>query len=308
MSAEFGLLPDATAVIEMAAASGLTLLPPSERNPLHTTSYGTGQLVLAALDQGAGTIIIGIGGSATNDCGAGMAQALGVRFYAGNVEISEYMTGGLLGQITDIDLSHLDARCAIAIRVACDVDNPLLGERGATRLYGPQKGATPSMVEQLEENMRRFTALVEEKTRPVRNVPGAGAAGGLGAGLLAFLNAELSSGIDIVLDACGFDEHIRDAALILTGEGRIDAQSAMGKTISGVLKRARAHGVPVIAIGGTISDDADVLFEHGLLSMFSICDRPMTLEYAIINAETLIEKAAERIARLFFQVDDGPPA
>ncbi len=308
VTAEYGLLRDGeTAVIEMAAASGLPLVPLNKRNPLNTTTYGTGQLIRRALDQGARRLLIGIGGSATNDGGAGMAQALGVKFFDGNEEIHDFMTGALLGRVSRIDFSGLDSRIKTTdVRVACDVDNPLLGARGAARIYAPQKGADAETVDLLEKYMRHFYDLVEAATTPVRDVPGAGAAGGLGAGLVAFVNAKLLSGIDAVLDACDFDRRIQQADLILTGEGKIDLQSAMGKTISGLLKRAEKASIPVIAIGGAILDGAERLYDLGLLSMFSICDRPMTLDQAIDDADRLIEKAAQNIMRLL-QMTGCPP-
>lgn len=303
IQAEYGVLGDnQTAVLEMAAASGLPLVPPEKRNPLNTTTFGTGQLIKAALDVGVKKIIIGIGGSATNDCGAGMAQALGVIFYDNTSTITEYMCGGNLNSVRDIDLDHVDPLLkSVDITVACDVDNPLLGERGAAKVYAPQKGASPEIVEQLESNVEHIINMIEAKTKPVRDIPGAGAAGGLGAGLLAFLNASIESGINTVLDACQFDEHIKDADLILTGEGKIDAQSAMGKTINGVLSRAQKVNIPVIAIGGSIYDGAEKLYDNGLLSIISICDRPMSLSEAMQNASKLIDKSTESIIRVFAQ-------
>ncbi len=301
VEAEFGILGDGdTAVIEMAAASGLPLVPASQRNPLHTTTYGTGELVDAALDLGVKHLVIGIGGSATNDCGTGMAQALGVQFFRKQGLITEPMTGSLMANVTSIDINGLDKRLASCeIRVACDVDNPLLGERGAARVYSPQKGATPEIVETLKKNTAHIIDVIEAETRAVRNTPGAGAAGGLGAGMMAFLNASLDSGIETVLDACQFDERIQGADLILTGEGRVDEQSAMGKTIHGVVKRASQQGIPVIAIGGTVHKSAELLYEQGLLSMFSICPKPMTLDEALVEADHLIEQITERILRVF---------
>ena len=198
VTARFGVLGDGnTAVIEMASASGLPLVTPEERNPLNTTTFGTGQLIRAALDLGVIEILIGIGGSATVDCGTGMAQALGVRFYDKKKLIEKHMTGELVGTVSSIDLSGLDRRIKkVTIKVACDVDNPLLGDNGAARVYGPQKGATPEIVEQLEQNMSQVIDVIEAETNPVRDIAGAGAAGGLGAGLLAFLSAQLTSGIE----------------------------------------------------------------------------------------------------------------
>jgi len=299
--ATFGLLGDKeTAVIEMAAASGLPLVPLEKRNPLLTTTFGTGQLIKAALDLNVKSIIIGIGGSATNDCGAGMAQALGVKFFENSSAISAYMTGNLLERVTEIDMTDLDPRIEnVHIQVACDVDNPLLGDHGVSKVYSPQKGASPQIVEQLEKNIKRIIDLIEAKTFPVRDIPGAGAAGGLGAGLLAFCHAELQSGIDIILDAVQFDSLIQDTDLILTGEGKIDAQSAMGKTIDGVLHRAQKYKIPVIAIGGAIADGAEELYNKGLISMFSICDRPMELSVAFKRTAILVEKITSQIVRVF---------
>ena len=301
VNAHFGLLGDrTTAVIEMAQASGLPLLPPEKRNPLHTTTFGTGELIKAALDLDVENIIIGIGGSATNDCGTGMAQALGLSFYHQKSVISNPMTGGLMGAVERIDTTQLDPRILrVKITVACDVDNPLLGPRGASIVYAPQKGAGPDMVALLEKNMQHIINLIEKKYRSVRDVPGAGAAGGLGAGLMAFLNAELKSGINTVLDAVKFENQIADADIIFTGEGKIDEQSAMGKTIHGIVSRASKYNVPVIAIGGSVSERAETLFDKGLLSLFSICNEPMSLQNAISNASRLVEKTTERILRVF---------
>lgn len=299
VEAQWGILGNgSTAVIEMAAAAGLALVPVEKRNPLYTTTYGVGQLIKAALDAGLSTILLGIGGSATTDCGLGMAQALGAAFYHHSSVIDAFMTGEKMARVTRIDLSGLDDRIHQAgIRVACDVDNPLLGSRGAAHVFSPQKGATPADVEQLEAGMRHVISLIEEVTFPVRDLPGAGAAGGLGAGLTAFLNAQLVSGIDMVLDACSFDEHIRDADLILTGEGKIDQQTAMGKTISGVLRRAGRTSVPVIALAGAILPGAEQLYDRGLVSLFCICDRPMTLAQSTQNADRLIIQTTERVVR-----------
>jgi glycerate 2-kinase len=301
VEAQWGILGDgSTAVIEMAAAAGLAITPPEKRNPLYTTTYGVGQLIRAALDAGIATILLGIGGSATTDCGLGMAQALGAKFFNRDSVIDMYMTGEQMDRVTRIDLNGLDDRIhRTTIRVACDVDNPLLGPRGAAKVFAPQKGASTADVEQLEANMRHVIALMEEITTPVRELPGAGAAGGLGAGLTAFLGAQLVSGIDMVLDDCSFDEHIRDADLILTGEGKIDEQTLMGKTILGVLRRAKRTGVPVIALAGDAPSGADQLYNHGLASLFCICDRPMTLNESFEQAERLVAQATERAVRAF---------
>jgi len=254
VDAFFGLLGDGkTAVIEMAAASGLHLVPNEKRNPLLTTTRGTGELIRAALDKGVEHLIIGVGGSATNDGGAGMIQALGGRLLdQKRQEIAP--GGGHLSELAEIDLSSLDSRLKkVKIDVACDVDNPLTGPNGASAVFGPQKGATPEMVRQLDENLSRFADVVEQTLeKPIRHVPGAGAAGGLGAGLLAFLDAELKRGVEIVLEAVQFQERVKDASLVITGEGRIDGQTISGKTPIGVAKAAKQYGIPVIGIAGFV--------------------------------------------------------
>ena len=301
VEAFYGILGDGeTAVIEMAAASGLPLVPEEKRNPLFTTTYGTGELIKAAAEKGCRKFIIGIGGSATTDCGTGMAQALGVRFYnVEDTEITACMSGGLLADVVRIDLSRiLPAINESRFTVACDVDNPLLGPQGCSYVYGPQKGATPEIVVKLEANMTGFADVLEQAIgKPVRDIPGAGAAGGLGAGLIAFTGAQLKPGIDIVLEASDFAEKIQDAALILTGEGRIDFQTAFGKTLSGVGREAQKAGIPVVGLGGMVDHDIDNLYEIGLTAFFSICNQPMSLEKAMTDAAQLIEVVTERIIR-----------
>lgn len=289
-----------TAVIEMAQASGLPLLDDSEKNPLKTTTYGTGQLILDAIKQGAKTIIIGIGGSATNDGGAGMAQALGVRFLdAEGREIKELGCGEMLIKIAAMDMQALDERVNdIDIIVACDVENPLCGKKGAAHVFGPQKGATPEMVATLDANLGYFGKLIKQRLgKEVSRVPGAGAAGGLGAGLMAFTGARLKSGIDIVLEATGLERCIQDADIVITGEGRVDFQTAFGKTPAGVAKAAKKHNVPVVAIGGALTDDARKVFEYGIDSMASAAVKTMSLEEAMRDARTHLANAAERVIR-----------
>jgi glycerate kinase len=298
----YGVLGDgATAVIETANASGLLLLKERERNPLHTTTYGTGRLIRHALESGFRKMIVGIGGSATNDCGTGAVQALGVRFMKrGNKEISDPMCGRLLNEVESIDLSGLHPEIRDSrITVASDVKNPLLGENGCARVYSPQKGADAGMVELLEKNMASFIG-VAEKTfrRSVRQVPGAGAAGGLGAGLMLFCDAKLRPGADLVMDACGFSKRIRGADLILTGEGKIDSQTAFGKTVSGIASRARKTGVPVVAFAGQI-ENADGLYRSGISSLFSICSKSMSLDQAMADAEILLWKTVESAMRTY---------
>lgn len=264
--ARWGMLGDdsGTAVLEMASASGLALVPAARRKPLLTTTYGTGELIRAALDAGASEILLGIGGSATNDGGAGAAQALGVRFLNDRGEHSPSgLAGGGLGEVARIDLTSRDPRIGrIPIRVACDVDNPLCGPRGAAAVYGPQKGASPEDIEILDLNLSHLADLIERDLgRQVRDVPGAGAAGGLGAGLIAFCEAELMPGIRLVMDALRFADRIAGADLIITGEGRLDRQSMMGKLIAGVGRAGKSAGVPVVALVGAVGEGADAALE-----------------------------------------------
>jgi len=302
VTANYGwLAKQKTAVIEMAEASGLPLVKGRDKNPLKTTTYGTGQLILDAIDKGAEKIIIGIGGSATNDGGTGMAQAFGVKFLnASNREIKELGCGGMLSKITKIDATAIDPRIAKTnIVVACDVENPLCGKKGASHVFGPQKGATPKMVLQLDENLKHLGKLMKrDLKKDVSRIPGSGAAGGLGAGLLAFTNATLESGIDIVLDATNLVKFIKGADLVLTGEGRVDFQTAFGKTPSGVAKAAKQCKVPVIAIGGALSDDARQVFDHGIDAIESAAAKDMTLEVAIKNSKHDLANAAERVIRM----------
>jgi glycerate kinase len=302
MNGQYGILGDGrTAIIEMSAVSGLLLLKKEERNPLNTTTYGTGQLIQNALESGCRELIIGIGGSSTNDCGTGMAQALGVRFFRNDkTEILDKMCGRFLGDVTAIDVSGLHPAIQSShITVACDVKNPLLGENGCARVYSRQKGATPEVVKQLEKNMTLFIDVAEKTTdRSVRNVPGSGAAGGLGAGLMLFLGAELLPGINLIMDACGFSERIRDADLILTGEGKIDNQTVFGKTIAGIALRAKARNIPVIAFAGAV-ENADNLYEFGVISFFSICPGPMSIEQTEADAMMLLQNTVERVMRVY---------
>jgi glycerate kinase len=300
VEATFGILGDGqTAVIEMAAASGLTLIPPEKRNPWVTTTYGTGELIKAALEHGCRKIIIGIGGSATNDAGAGMAQALGVKLLDEDGNQIGF-GGGELGRLRRIDMSGLDKRASeVEFIVACDVDNPLTGERGASYVYAPQKGATPEMLPKLDSNLRHFAEIVRQQLGiDVEHVPGAGAAGGLGAGLMAFLKAKLKRGTEIVFELVKLEEKIASADIVITGEGQIDAQTVFGKTPIGVAKLAKRYGKPVIAIAGSIGEGADSVHSHGIDAIFSIINRPMPLEQAMRNVEALLTSAGEQLARL----------
>ncbi|WP_226528105.1 glycerate kinase [Metabacillus niabensis] len=298
VKAFFGLMGDGkTAVIEMAAASGLHLVPVEQRNPLVTTTRGTGELILSALDLGVEHMIIGVGGSATNDGGAGMVQALGGRLLDSDGNDIK-AGGGVLSEISSIDLTGLDQRLTkVKIEVACDVDNPLTGPRGASAIFGPQKGATPEMVQLLDQNLTHFADVVEASLgRSFRNIEGAGAAGGLGASLVAFLNAELKRGIQIVLNAVNFDEVVKDATLVITGEGRIDSQTIYGKTPIGVAKAAKKYGVPVIGVAGSLSKDCDGVYEHGIDALFSIVPGVTTLPDAFEHAAVYMEMTAKNIA------------
>ena len=259
--AEFGMLnDDHTAIIEMASSSGLPLVTPPQRDPVRTSTYGTGQQILAALDAGARRLLIGVGGSATVDGGCGCAQALGVRFItADGTELPIPASGGDLDRIARIDLTHLDARLASAeVTVLCDVTNPLCGPLGAARVFGPQKGAGPADVAMLDHNLVHLANVIEADLRvKVGELGGAGAAGGLGAGLVAFAGATLTNGADYVIEATRLADHVRGTDLVVTGEGRIDAQSTMGKVLSGVARCARDADVPVIAIAGSAGDGAE---------------------------------------------------
>ncbi len=300
IKAKYGILGDGmTAVIEMSAASGLPLVSPEERNPMITTTYGTGELIKSALNRGCKKLIIGIGGSATVDGGAGVAQALGAKLldrYGNDIAFG----GGGLEFLDRIDISGIDQRIyEIETIVACDVDNPLVGPRGGPQVYGPQKGATPEMVNKLDEYLNGYAEIIKRDLNiDVKDVPGAGAAGGLGAGLIAFMKAKLRSGIEIVIQASGLKDRLKDADLVITGEGKIDRQTIYGKTPIGVAKTAKMYGLPVIAICGIIGEGAFVVYDNGIDALMSIISYPMTVEEAMDNAFKLISDAAERTIRL----------
>jgi glycerate kinase len=298
--ARYAWLDDATAVIDVATASGLALLAPAERNALIASSFGTGQLIRAALDAGARSIVLGVGGSATVDGGAGILQALGARLFdaAGN----ELAPGGAaLSGLSRIDVSELHARARdVPLDIACDVDSPLLGELGAARLFGPQKGASPVDVLQLEQALERLAAVIaRDFGREVRTVTSGGAAGGIAAGLYGVLGARLVPGVDLVLDAVGFDAALEGANLCITAEGLLDRQSLRNKGPFGVARRAAARGVPVVALGGGIASDVCDADFPTFAGMFSICPRPLPLEEAMHDAQALLATAAERVVRLF---------
>lgn len=300
VQAAYGLLDDGrTAVIEMALASGLELLARDELDPLKATTYGTGQLLQAALDAGARRFLIGMGGSATVDGGAGCLRALGARLL--DAEGQDVPTGGgHLAEVVRIDTAGLDPRwqeCDVII--ASDVDNPALGEKGAAAVFGPQKGASPQDVALLEANLRHFFALVRDQHgADVRAARGGGAAGGLSAALMAFLGGRIESGIDLLLAHNGFDARLRAAALVITGEGQMDEQTIYGKGPLGVARRAREHGVPTVALVGGLNVDDAVLHAAGIGAVFPVVTGPMALEEALRRAEELVERAALRLGYL----------
>lgn len=299
INAYYGILADhTTAIIEMATASGLPLVE-HEKNPRLTTTYGTGQLIVDALNRGCRKIIIGIGGSATNDGGIGMAAALGVKFLdADGQEIP--LNGQGLERLRSIDLSHKDPRIdQCEISVACDVDNPLYGEKGAAYIFGPQKGADPAMVKYLDQNLQNYAAVLQRVLNiNVQQIPGSGAAGGLGAGLLAFTPAQLKSGIDIILDYVGFNEIIANAHLIITGEGKIDGQSLRGKVPVGIAGRAKQIGIPVIAMVGDIGEDTEAIYEKGIQAILSINRVAVPFEKAKVRSREDLLETAKSLARI----------
>ncbi len=300
IDAHYGVLDDkTTAVIEMANASGLELLEENEKDPVVTSSYGTGQLILNALDRGYSKLIIGLGGSATNDGGMGMVRALGVRFLdENNEEIGE--GGGVLDRLRKIDISGLDDRLVkCKITGACDVTNPLTGPNGASFVYGSQKGGTPDALKQLDENMMHYASIIQSDIGVEANtVEGAGAAGGMGAALVAFFGAKLRSGFDLISESLELEYHIRNANLVITGEGKIDKQTLNGKVVSGVAGIAKKCNVPVIVIAGKIGEGIDQIYNHGVTAVFSIVDQPMELAAALKNADGLIQSCVENIMRV----------
>lgn len=311
VAAHYGILGDEsqagikTAVIEMAAASGLHHVPVKQRNPLITTSYGTGQLICDALNRGINRIIIGLGGSATNDGGAGMAQALGIHLLdeSGVALKVGGATLNTLNSIDTIDRHPLIAKCEFI--VACDVNNPLCGETGASAIFGPQKGATPEMVAQLDTALGQYADVIAQtkidnlQIEDKRHIPGAGAAGGMGLSVMAFLGASLRPGIDIVMETVKLNEKIKDADLVITGEGRLDSQTLHGKTPIGVARAANLQGIPVIAIAGCVSDDANILLEHGIEAIFSITPRALPLDEILANAKHNLLTTSQNIAALY---------
>jgi len=301
VEAEFCHVPEQSfAAIEMALASGLALLPEDMRDPTQTTTLGTGELILAALDLGVKKIGVGIGGSATCDGGIGMATALGVRFLdAAGRPVSP--VGGALQDIAHIDISGLDSRIGDThIEAVCDVENSLLGEQGAARVYGPQKGADPGQVEQLESGLKNLARVIKaDFDLDVYGLPGGGAAGGLGAGLHVFLGAVLRPGVDVVLDLVGLDEKLKGADLVLTGEGQVDFQTAFGKAPAGVAMRAKKQQIPCIVVAGSVGENLGDLHKQGVDAVFSLCSGPMSLQEAMQQAEFSITRVTEQVFRCF---------
>lgn len=294
----YGICGDTkTAVIEMASSSGLALVPTRKRNPLITTSYGTGELIKKALDDGYRKFIIGIGGSATNDAGAGMLQALGVKLLDESQKEIGFGGASLL-ELANIDTSLIDSRIINSqIEVACDVTNPLTGPNGASAVFGPQKGATPQMVKTLDKCLKNFATIVKKEFgQDINKEIGAGAAGGMGGSLKLFLNASLRPGIEIIMEQTKFKEIIKSANLVITGEGKMDKQSIYGKAPIGIAKIAHENKIPTIAIVGSTGEDAQIVREHGIKSYFSIINSPCTLREALKNTKENLRVTSENIA------------
>jgi glycerate 2-kinase len=300
--ARYGILGDkTTAVIEIAEACGLPLLSVEERNPLYTTSFGVGELIIEAMAKGCDDFIIGLGGSATNDAGVGMLQALGYQFF--NQEGAPIGFGGAeLKSITRMDLSAVSNQVKdLKFRVACDVNNSLYGENGAAYIFGPQKGATAEMVKELDEGLRSFSAVVLEQTgKDLQQIPGAGAAGGLGAAFAGFLQAELESGVQLILDYAELEEKLQGVNLTITGEGKLDGQTSMGKAPAGIAQLSKKNGIPVIALAGDITEGNPSLHDSGITSYFTIVSGPVDLETAMDPEVTRVSlrRTAEQIGRL----------
>ncbi len=299
MEASYGLLPDGTAVIEMAACAGLPLVG-SKKNPERATTYGVGELILHALDKGARKFLMGLGGSATNDGGCGCAAACGVRFYEKNGS-SFVPSGRNLTDIEKIDMTYIDPRLKeCTFTVLCDIDNPLCGPEGAAAVFAPQKGADPEMVTRLDMGLRHLARRwLEDLGQDLLFLPGGGAAGGMGAGMAAFFGGRLMPGIDTLLEAVGFDGLAKDADLILTGEGKLDGQTIRGKAVCGVAKRAKALGVPVIALVGGSEGDLAPLYDLGLTAAFSINRLPRTLEESAPHTADNLSHTLDNVLRLW---------
>ena len=298
-SAQYGQISETRAVLEMAEASGLPMVPEDKRNPMNTTTYGTGEMLKDALDRGFRDISIAIGGSATNDGGMGCMHALGVKFYDAQGNELEGK-GADLTKVAKIDVSGMDPRIKeTKFTVMCDVTNPLCGPDGATYTFGKQKGGTPEILDQLEAGMQRYRDLLKEQFGiDCDQIKGAGAAGGLGAALCVFLKGEMKSGIETVLDLIDFDKRLEGVDLVVTGEGRTDWQSCFGKVMQGVGDRCKAKGIPAVGLCGGLGDGAEKIFEHGICSLMTTVNGPMPLSEAIERAEELYYSGAERTLRM----------
>jgi glycerate 2-kinase len=304
VEAYYGITGDGlTGVLEMASASGIQLVPTAERNPMVTTTFGTGELIKACLDHGVKKLLIGIGGSATNDGGAGMLQALGGKLLDGAGRELAF-GGGELRKLESIDLSGLDSRLQeVMVEVACDVTNPLCGSRGASHVFGPQKGATPEMVQVLDSNLQHYADVIKRQLgKDIAEAPGAGAAGGLGAGLMVFLNGTLKKGIELVVEYTCLEEQVKLADMVWTGEGGIDFQTQYGKTPLGVAEVAKRHQKPVVALAGRVGEDIEVLYGKGIDSIFGIMKGASSIEEALQKGPENIEKTAESIVRLMHAI------
>lgn len=301
VEAEFGVCGGETGVVEMAAASGLQHLNPSEQNPLVTSTHGTGKLIRSALEAGVKEIIVAIGGSATVDGGTGLAEQLGIRFFDAKGKLLRDLCGGKLTEIARFDAENLDPRIKeCRISVACDVQNPLTGPVGAAAVYGPQKGATPEQVSVLQKGLENLATVIERETgRNVSNLPGAGAAGGLGAGLVAFLGAELRSGVDTVIKAANLDAKIHGCDLAVTAEGQVDHQSAFGKVPSGIVQLGKKLSVPVVVLAGRLGSGWEKMLENGACAVMPIPTGPMTNKTAMQEAEKMLEYAARTMAQIW---------
>ena len=301
IKAEYGISDDGTtAIVEMATASGLELLSEEEKNPLVTSSFGVGQLILDALNRGCSKIIIGLGGSATNDGGVGMIKALGGNFLdVNNEEIGE--GGGAISELHRIDLSDLNPKIGeCKFIAACDVSNPLTGENGASLVFGTQKGGATEDLKRLDSNLLHYATILNSHLGiDVNSIKGAGAAGGLGAALFSILGAKMRSGIDLIIDYLHLEKQIQNSDLVITGEGKIDSQTLYGKTIMGVAKIASKHNVPVVAIAGKIDNDIDEIYKKGITAVFSVTNQPMNLEDSISGADNLIKQCVGNVMRVF---------
>lgn len=299
IKAEFAILKDGTGVIEMASASGLPLLKDKEKNPLITSTYGTGQLILALIKKKVKSILVGVGGSATIDGGMGIAKALGVNFYSESGKNLQE-GGGFLGELARIDISGINKNVLkTKITVLCDVNNPIVGRYGASRIFGPQKGADEKMIKILDKNLRHYAKIIKKQlNKDIEDIAGSGAAGGLAGGLVAFLNAEIKEGSRFIAEKISLEKNIKDAHLIITGEGKIDSQVKYGKTILAVIESARKYNKFVIAVCGKVSGSLDFLHKSGLSAVFSVAPGPISLEESIKHSKIFIENTSAQIAGL----------